>query len=198
MEADSKPFEVKILIVIVTLMILSVTFGGAYVILKRGVANVSDYFYELGDGVFSKNRSFEGYFSEGGELSNGRYGFSFEFPERWGVVTIVREDFDDGQVGGVLDTFYWQSEKDEDRFFYLLVGDSVFLDREEIESRGRIFLGESPSFVYYYTSIEVPKKCLRKPLLEIDIKDQGICNQINIIFQDEIKKTILETFEILK
>jgi hypothetical protein len=198
MEADLKPFEIKLSIVIVSIIILFVSFGGTYVILKKGVGNISDYFYELGHGFFSTNRSFKGYFNDGGELSSGRYGFSFEFPEKWGMITVVNEDFFDERIEGVLDTFYWQSEKDEDRFFYLLVGDAIFLDRGEVESRGRKFLGESPSFVYYFMSTEVPRDCLKRALVDLSSGDIKRCDRLNLIYQDEIQKTILYTFEILK
>ncbi|NIP32374.1 hypothetical protein GWN26_01075, partial [Candidatus Saccharibacteria bacterium] len=142
--------------------------------------------------------SFVGYHNGGNLYKNDEYGFSFEFPYSWGEAELIKEDFDMNGQPGVLKTYYWEAEKDEDRFFYLVVGDVRVLREEETTANDFNYLGESPSYIYYYTATDVTPDCLEGPLASLGEEDKRRCAELSLIHQEEVDHTILLTFQMFK
>lgn len=195
---ETRYLETKIVTVIAAIITLVISFSGTYAILRVGAGDLGDAIYNLGKRIFAVEESFYGYHNGGNPYKNGEYGFSFEFPYSWSEVVLIKEDFDMHGQPGVLKTYYWEAKDDQDRFFYLVVGDVRVLREDKEVVDGYIYLGESPSYIYYYKATELTPDCLEGPLASLSQEAKKKCAELSVIQQEEIVHTILHTFTMFK
>lgn len=128
--------------------------------------------------------------------TDSTYKFSISFPENWGTIKRSDRDLGDSQIKDVLAVFSLESEKDPDKYFYVVVGKPA-LKGSEYEDAPRTFLGESGSYVYYYTASPVPVPCFEYgEELTPEKEKKYECEKWKLVWEQEIQKVILPSFKI--